>query len=306
MENKKSLLIDGNALMYKAFHASYFAWLKEQERNEALAQSQGREYIRPEANNAIRTFTMMMLSLKRKFAEHNVLVAFDAKGVETYRTEFDYYKAGRSKTPDDLYIQKPSILRVLDLIGFEHVEDRRLEADDIIGILSNKYSSDGIKVDIVTGDKDLLQLVNAKVSVHISKKGVSEMIEYNSNNFSDLMNGLSPEQIKDLKGIMGDTSDNLAGIKGIGEKGALKLLNEYNTLENVYENRFELSESMCQKVEDGYEHGLECKSIATIITDHSFEMTFEQTSVNTFEKFELAGFLRSKNIFKLAEDIENS
>lgn len=302
---KWSLLIDGNSLMYKAFHASYFSWLKEQEAKEKEAEMHGLDYVKPEANNAIRIFTMMMISLRKKFNNHNVLVAFDAKGVNTYRTKFDYYKAGRAKTPDDLYVQKPSILKVLNLLGFKHVEDKSLEADDIIGILSNRYSNKGINVDIVTGDKDLLQLVNSNVNVHISKKGVSEMTEYNNENFKELTNGLSPEQIKDLKGIMGDSSDNLSGIKGIGEKGALKLLNEYDTLEEVYENRTEFSASICKKIEEGYEHGLECKTIATIITDHSFELSYEETLVNNLNNRELANFLRSKNIFRLAEDIED-
>ena len=301
---KKSLLIDGNALLYKAFHASYFPWLKEQERQKAIVEAAGQIYNKPEANNAIRIFTMMMLSLKKQFNEHNILVAFDAMGVQTYRSKFNYYKAGRSKTPDDLYVQKPSIIKVLDLLGFEHIEDTRLEADDIIGILAKRFAKDEIQVDIVTGDKDLLQLVDKNINVYISKKGVSEMEKYTSYNFSSLMDGLSPEQVKDLKGIMGDNSDNLQGIKGIGEKGALKLLNEYKTLENIYINREQLTPSMCKKVEEGYEHGLECKSIATIITEHDIQMTYEQTSLNIFEKYELAGFLRSKNIFKLAEDIE--
>lgn len=302
--SKKALLVDGNSIMYKAFHASFFSWKKEQESKEKEAEIRGVEFEWPEPNNAIRTFTMMMISLKRQFKDNHILVAFDHKDAKTYRCEYDYYKAGRSKTPDELNIQRSSIFKVLEYLGFEYTENKELEADDIIGILAKKYSNEGIRVNVITGDKDLLQLVDNNVHVYISKKGVSEMIEYNLDNFEELTHGLSPNQIIDLKGIMGDNSDNLPGIRGIGEKGALKLLTEYNNLENIFEHRNELTDSLCSKIEQGYDEGKESKLLATIITDKNLSIEFEQITVNSLESIELSGFLRSKNIFKLADDVE--
>jgi len=290
---KKSLLIDGNALLYKAFYASFFLL----EKGEGL-DSEGNPI------NALRTFAMMMINLREKFYESNILVAFDEKNLDTYRTKHSFYKEGRRKTPEELHYQKPLIEKFLTLYGIKFFSHKNFEADDIIGILSKKYSEEKIKVDIITSDKDLLQLVNENVSVHISKKGVSEMIEYKLDNFNELTNGLKPYQIKDLKGIMGDSSDNLKGIIGIGQKGAMTLLESYSTLENVIENVGELSPSLQKKINDGKDLGMLCKSIATIITEGNLHIEFEDTIVKSIEKNELVSFLRDNSIHNIANRIE--
>lgn len=290
---KRALLIDGNALMYKAFYASYFLMEKGQGFDD-----HGRPI------NALRTFSMMILNLTEIFRDSNILVAFDEKGLQTYRTQHSFYKEGRSKMPEELIFQKPLITRVLELAGIEQISSPTLEADDIIGILAKRYASEGIEVDIVTSDKDLLQLVDNNINVHISKVGVSEMIEYTNDNFSDLFLGLKPSQVIDLKGIMGDSSDNLAGIKGIGEKGAIKLIHEYGTLENVIAHKYELSPGIAKKIEEGMELGLLCKSIATIMTEGDIDILFESLTVNTIDKFELISFLREYSIHSVANKLE--
>ena len=130
------------------------------------------------------------------------------------------------------------------------------------------------------------------------------MIEYKSDNFNELTNGLKPYQIKDLKGIMGDSSDNLKGIIGIGQKGAMTLLKSYSTLENVIENVGELSPSLQKKINDGKDLGMLCKSIATIITEGNLDIEFEDTLVKPIEKNELVSFLRDNSIHNIANRIE--
>ena len=290
---EKLLLIDGNALLYKAFYASYFL----------LSQGEGLD-IDGNPINALRTFSMMMMNLRQRFSEHHVLVAFDQKNLKTYRTEHSFYKEGRSKTPEELHYQKPLIEKFLTLFGFTYFSHVNFEADDIIGILAKKYSKEGAKIDIVTSDKDLLQLVDNNTSVHISKTGVSEMLEYRMDNFKELSNGLEPSQIKDLKGIMGDSSDNLKGIKGIGQKGAMSLLETYCTLENVIENVNDLSLSMQRKVNEGKELGILCKSIATIITEGDLGIELSDVSVKPIKKNELIKFFNENSIYNISKRIE--
>ncbi len=289
----KVLLIDGNALMYKSFFASAFLL----EKGEGL-DGAGNPI------NAVRTFSTMILNLTEMFPEHHMLVAFDEHGVQTYRSKHDFYKAGREKTPSQLIYQKPLITEALDLAGIDWYSDVNFEADDIIGILSKDFSKDGYLVDIITSDKDLLQLVDKNVNVYISKTGVSEMEEYTIENFGEKYFGLTPDQVRDMKGIMGDSSDNLPGIRGIGEKGAVKLLQEYNCIENVIDSVENLTPAMKMKIIEGRDMGLLCKDIATIITEGDLGITFEQLKVGPASKNELLSFLRFNSIHGLANRLE--
>ncbi len=291
---EKVLLIDGNALMYKSYFASAFLL----DKGEGLDASGN-------PINALRTFSTMIHNLTEMFANHKMLVAFDEYGVQTYRTQHDFYKAGRSKTPDELIRQKPLITEVLDLAGIENYSSKDYEADDIIGILANKFARQGAKVEVITSDKDLLQLVDENISVHISKTGVSEMIEYNTNNFKDLYFGLEPKQVIDMKGIMGDSSDNLPGIKGIGEKGAVKLLLEHNSLEGVIGACDTFTPGLQNKVIEGKEMGILCKSIATIITEGDLDIELDQLTIGPVNRQELLRFLRTNSIWGLSNKLEN-
>ncbi|BDU67453.1 MAG: hypothetical protein TYPL_1060 [Candidatus Tyloplasma litorale] len=294
MKNKKQvLLIDGNSLLYKSFYASYFLLEKQSGRDD-----------RGNPINALRTFSTMIINLIEIFENANIFVAFDKKGLETYRTSFSFYKDNRKKMPEELIIQKPLIVEFLNMMGIKHFSSIKHEADDIIGILAKKFSKQNIKVEIITSDKDLLQLVDDNISIHISKTGVSEMINYNKFNFNELYYGLNPNQVIELKGIMGDSSDNLKGIKGIGEKGAVSLLKKYGTLENIYENKNELSNSLKSKLEEGIEMGRLCKKIATIMTNDDININFESLSFEIPSKDELINFLRYYSIHSLANKLE--
>jgi DNA polymerase-1 len=178
-----------------------------------------------------------------------------------------------------------------------------LEADDIIGTLSTRFSNQGIKVTIVTSDKDLLQLVNSNVKVLISKVGVSDMLEYNINNFKELNDGLNPSQIIDLKGIMGDNSDNLKGVKGVGPKTAINLLNEYKTLENIILNIDNLPKSLFDKFNIQSDDAFLCKKIATIIIDGDVKISLDEMKQGDINKKDLVKFLEYNSIYNVANII---
>lgn len=291
---KKILLIDGNALMYKSFYSTSFL----------LQKGEGFD-DKGQPINALRTFSNMIFNLFKNFSDFNFLVAFDSKDIKTYRNEYSFYKEGRKKMPEELIYQKPLIEEMLNLVGIKQYSSKDYEADDIIGILAKKFSSENKIVNIITSDKDLLQLVDENTTVFISKTGVSKMVEYNYQNFSSLFYGLNPSQVIDLKGIMGDSSDNLIGIKGIGEKGAIKLLLKYKNLENVYENKDELSNSIKVKIMDNYEMGKLCKEIATIITRGNIDIDFTSLKRKDFDQKKLIAFLRYNSIHNLANRLES-
>ncbi len=290
---KKILLVDGNSLMYKAFYAS------------SIFLKKGIGYDkRGKPINALRTFSSMILNLLDKYNSPHALIAFDEKGLKTYRSEFSFYKANRKKMPDELISQKILIEEILDLAGIKKISSINLEADDIIGSIAKKYSKRNIKVDIVTSDKDLLQLVDENITVFISKTGVSDMVEYNHFNFKDIFFGLEPWQIVELKGIMGDKSDNLDGIKGIGEKTAIKLLNEFGSLDEVLNNYQNFSPSIRNKIEKGKDMSLNCRSIAKIITDDDIDIEFEKTKVGPIDRKGIISFLKEHSIYNLANKLE--
>jgi DNA polymerase-1 len=161
----------------------------------------------------------------------------------------------------------------------------------VIGIVAKYADINNIKVDIVTTDKDLLQLVTNNVKVHLSIKGVSIMDEYTMENFSEKFNGLTPSQIIDFKALAGDSSDNIEGIRGIGDKGAIKLLLEYKTFENIVSNVNNLTLGLKTKIMDNLETGRLSYSLATIITETDIEINFENMMIKTPDQAALIDFL---------------
>ncbi len=294
MENKqkKLLLVDGNSLFFKAYYGTAKRLEAGYERDK-----------KGQPVNALRSFAMMILSLTHKFPHSKILIAFDAKGTKTYRTEYSFYKSGRKPTPEELFVQILPSRKFLDLYGIKWTENTALEADDIIGIMAKKGKEEGNHVDIITSDKDLLQLVDDNVDVHLSIKGVQKMETYNLANFEQKVGVKDPKQVIDLKGIMGDTSDNLPGIRGIGKVGALSLIRKYGSLENVIAHVDELSPLLKKKVKDKKQLALICKDLATIITDAHMDFDLEDLVPEKPKSAELIRFLESKNIYNIAKII---
>lgn len=280
MENKnRLLLIDGSSIAFRAFFALY---------------SQLDRFRAPNGlhTNAIFAFHTMLSSLMERIQPTHVLIAFDA-GKTTFRTEmFADYKGGRSKTPDEFREQLPFIKEMIEKLGIRHYELANYEADDIIGTLDKMAEAPDVNFDvtIVTGDKDMIQLVDGNTRVEISKKGVAEFEEYTTPYLMEKM-GLTPQQFIDLKALMGDSSDNYPGVTKVGEKTALKLLQEWGSLENLYANVETLKASkMKENLIADKDMAFLSQRLATINTQAPIEISLEDTVLQPKKIAELGVF----------------
>ncbi|MGE7113297.1 DNA polymerase I [Lysinibacillus sp. NPDC047702] len=255
MTKEKLLLLDGNSLAYRAFFAL-----------PLLTNDSGIH------TNAVYGFTTMLQRILEEEQPTKILVAFDA-GKTTFRHEtFTEYKGGRQKTPPELSEQFPYLRKLIDAYGIKQYELELYEADDIIGTLAKEASSQDINVIIVSGDRDLTQLASEQVTVYITKKGITE-IEKNTPAFIEEKYGLTPQQIIDMKGLMGDASDNIPGVPGVGEKTAVKLLKEHGSVESLYAAMDTLKASkMKEKLVANEDQAIMSKKLATIFTDAPIEV----------------------------------
>jgi DNA polymerase-1 len=271
---KKITLIDGNSLMFRSYYATAY-------RGELMKTKDGIY------TNALYGFCNMLNSL---FGETEyAFVAFDA-GKQTFRhQQYDGYKGTRKPLPDELRMQIPYIKKYLDILRIPRFESLEYEADDIIASMASAMYDQAEEIRIITGDKDLLQLVNEKIKVCLTRKGIGELEEYNSQNFQEKTQ-LYPAQIIDFKGLVGDVSDNLPGIKGIGEKTALKLLNEYGTLERIIEEAGRIGGKTAELIKENAETGLLCKRLATLRRDIKLEFSLADLHVGEYEIGALTAF----------------
>ena len=254
---KRFILVDGNSLMYRAYYGMAA--------NSNLTTNSKGLYT-----NAIYGFIRMMNHLTSQKYD-NILVAFDA-GKKTLRHEWmEDYKAGRAPMPDEFRMQIAYIKEYLDLARIKRYEQDLYEADDIIGTISKRAEEEGFHVDIYSSDKDLLQLISENTTVHMNKKGMTELEDYTPAYFKEKY-GINYTQFIDLKAIMGDKSDNLPGIPGVGEKTGVKLLNEYNDLEGIISNMESIKGALGEKIRANFESARLCRKMATIIRD--FDITF--------------------------------
>lgn len=243
----KFLLIDGSSLIHRAFFAL-----------PPLTNKKGVN------TGAVYGFCNMLLKLLLDIQPQYVAVAFD-RSRKTFRTiKYEQYKAQRKPTPSELSEQFPLTKELLTALGIKAFDVEDYEADDIIGTLASKSPKD-VEVAIVTGDKDEFQLIDANVKVYFTKKGISELQVYDEAQFAQDYAGLKPKQIIDLKGLMGDTSDNIPGVPGVGPKTALKLITEYQSVENVLAHIDDVGgKSLKEKLNTNQEQALLSKELATI------------------------------------------
>ncbi len=284
----KIILLDGNSLSYRAFYAM-----------PALQNKSGLY------TNSVYGFTLMLERMLEDIKPKYALVAFD-KGKQTFRHKtYKDYKGTRDKTPSELVEQFGYVRELLDSYGIKYEEHFDYEADDIIGSYAKLAEKAGLEVIIISGDKDLTQLASDNITVYYTRRGVTEVDHYTPE-FINEKYGLSPEQIIDMKGLMGDKSDNIPGIAGIGEKTAIKLLAEYKTVENVLDNIDNISgKKLKERLAEGKEDALLSKELATIFTEVPVENKLEDLTFSEnrskkkelFEKLEFVSFLK-----KLAEN----
>ncbi|AKG74234.1 DNA polymerase I [Salinicoccus halodurans] len=271
---KKLILIDGNSVAFRAFYGL-----------PLLSNQSGLH------TNAIFGYARLLEKIIKDEEPTHFLVAFDA-GKSTFRhKQYSEYKGGRQKMPPELGEQLAPIRRLIDAYGIKRYEIEEFEADDIIGTLSREADEDeNFQTIIITGDKDLTQLASDKTVIYYTKKGISDIDLYNPE-FIDEKYGLKPFQIVDLKGLMGDKSDNIPGVPGVGEKTALKLLATYGSVEKVLDNidavaGKKLKENLTEHKEDA----LMSKELATIHREVPFDFNLDDLAFsddNEEEKYEL-------------------
>ncbi len=283
----KLVLVDGNSVAYRAFFAL------------PLLNTEKGIYT-----NAIYGFTTMILKILEEEKPSHMLVAFDA-GKTTFRHEtFKDYKGKREKTPPELSEQLPYMRELLDAFNIKHYEINNYEADDIIGTLSKKASKENWDVKIYSGDKDLLQLVDDNIHVAMMKKGITNLDTYDIKLINEKY-GIKPMQIIDMKGLMGDSSDNIPGVPGVGEKTALKLLKVHKTVEGVYDGLDQVSgKKLKEKLEANKEQALMSKELATIMCDAPVEASYEDAVVGEHKKEKLVSLFKELEFNSLLNKVD--
>lgn len=286
---KRIVLIDGNSLLYRAYYAT-----------AAMGNLMTNKNGIP--TNAIYGFANMLDKLLENKPDY-IMVAFDA-GKKTFRHELQKdYKGTRKETPQELLMQFDLVREYLDCRHIVRHEMEGYEGDDLIGTVSLLAQNEDFIVDVYTGDQDMLQLVSDQVTVYRTMKGVSQL-EANTPSLILEKYGFEPDQIRDLKGLMGDTSDNIPGIKGVGEKTALKLISEYKTIENLSLHVDELKGKMGDKIRAGIQDGLDSKMIATIKRDVPLNFDLESLRYREAEYEKLADFYRRYDLYSLLKKME--
>lgn len=219
-----------------------------------------------EQTNAVYGVASMLISLLKAEEPTHLLFCFDA-GEETFRhAENATYKEGRAETPDEFFVQIPRIIGMIDTFGFKHVSAAKYEADDFLCTYAKAGEEAGMKVTIITGDRDALQLATSKVQIAIPHKAYLQP-EYLGPEEILSKYGVRPDQIASYKGLTGDSSDNLPGVKGIGPKTAAELLQKYDTLAGVYEHLPDIKEGVRAKLEKDRESAFFCERMATLVCD---------------------------------------
>lgn len=264
---KKLILIDGHAIIHRAFHAI-----------QPLTTSSG------ELVNAVFGFTSMLLNVLEIEKPDYLAVTFDKKGA-TFRHHADEsYKATRSKCPDELVLQIKRVYEIVRAFNIPIFAQAGFEADDMLGsIVERVKNEEDLHTIIVSGDRDLLQLVNEKVSLHDLNGGYRKSIQFTPAEV-EAKYGLPAKLIPDYKGLVGDSSDNIAGVMGIGPKNASELLQKYGSLEGIYENLEEIKPAIKEKLVKDKDSAFHSRMLATIRRDAQFDWDLEACKLSDFER----------------------
>lgn len=286
---KKLLLIDGNSLMFRSYYATAYTG-NLMKTNDGLY------------TNAVFGFCNMINKLIEK--ESYAFVAFDAGKVTFRHKEYNEYKGTRKPLPTELKEQIPLVKEFLDIIKVKRLESLDYEADDLLATASKRFKNDFDEILVITGDHDLLQLVDGNISVGLTKKGVGELDLYTEENFYEKMN-FYPWQIVEYKGIVGDTSDNLPGIKGVGEKTAIKLLNDFKNIDGIYEHLDSLTTRNRNLFIENKDSAYFCKRLATLERDANIDLSFEDIVIGKYDANELISFYTRMEFNSFIKKIKN-
>lgn len=261
---KRLVVIDGKSVFYRGYYAM-----------PGLSMADGTP------TGGVYGFVSLAIELIKKLEPDYVAVAWDKRGtnIRKRRELYPEYKAGRKPAPDDFYQQIPILHELLDAFGWPLYEIDDYEADDIMGAFARQAESRGIEICLITSDLDALQLISSMTKVYAMKNGLRNIEEFTAEHFEEKY-GIRTEQFLDLKALKGDSSDNLPGVPGIGEKTAVKLLQEYETLDGVYEHLDEQKGALRTKLENGRESAYLTKQVAEIWTDAPIELDWDVADVN--------------------------
>ncbi len=293
---KKLILIDGNSLLFRAYYATAYP-------GATLMKTSKGQYT-----NALFAFINMIDKIK-EFKFDHILVAFDT-GEPTFRhKKYDNYKAGRADLPEELETQFPLIYEYLKTINFNQYSLVGYEADDIIGTFAKKASLEGFQVEIFSSDKDLLQLVNDNVAVNLLKKGMKEIERFTPDYFQSEF-GFEVDKFIDYKALMGDPSDNIPGVPGVGPKTATKLIVDYSSIDNIYQNLGFIKGTLKDKLSENKSQAYASKELVSIFCDIPTNLTLDdlvyqienpQVLIEFYQKYELHSLARTIKVLQVDE-----
>lgn len=282
------VIIDGHHLMYRAYWAI----------PRTLTTKSGEQV------NAVFGVASMLLSIMKIEQPDAILMAFDA-GEKTFRhEENETYKDGRAETPDDFYVQIPRIMELVQAMGLKQVSADKYEADDFLCTYAKLGTAAGMRVTIVTGDRDAFQLATDTVRVAIPHKGY-QAAEYLGPAEIEAKYGIRPDQVAAYKGLTGDSSDNLPGVKGIGPKTAAELLQKYQTLEAIYEHLDEIRPAVRAKLEADKESAFFCQRMAVLVCDIPPPVALEDLRAQSLPTDTLTQFFQKMEFTLLARRLND-
>ena len=286
---KKIVLVDGNNLLFRSYFATAYT-------GNIMKNSKGFP------TNALYGFINMINKIVEEEKPEYMAVAFDI-GTNFRKQKYSFYKEGRNKTPEELIMQMPKAREVLDAMGIKYFEMEPYEADDIIGTISKMTEADPDAYTlIVSSDKDLLQLVSDETEMKLLKQ--KDYIRYNRESFKKDY-GIEPIGIIDLKGLSGDPSDNIPGVQGVGDKTALKLLQDYGSVEGIYEHIDEIKGKLKEKLENDKESAFQSKEIATIYRDVPLNTNYDEMKYNGINTDKLTSLYNEFEFYSLLKKIDN-
>lgn len=287
---KKIVLVDGNNLLFRSYYATAYT-------GNIMRNKEGFP------TNGLYGFVNMINKIISEEKPEYMMVAFDIG--KTFRHEkYERYKDGRKETPEDLKLQFPVAKKILTAMGIKYLECAGYEADDIIGTVSLWCEKDPeYEALIVSSDKDLLQLISDETVVKLLKS--KDYIMMDKNTFKETY-GFDPINMIDLKALMGDASDNIPGVKGIGEKGAIKLISEYNTIDNLYDNIANIKGAMQTKLIDGKDDAYYSRDLVTIYREVPLDVTFDDLIYKKENTNELIDIYNNLGFYSLLRKMDNT
>ncbi|MFH1693754.1 MAG: DNA polymerase I [Bacillota bacterium] len=287
---QKLILIDGNSIMFRAYYATAYPGAKLMQTGQGVY------------TNALFAFVGMFEKIITDEITH-ALVAFDTKEPTKRHIAYEGYKAGRVKMPEELLMQIPLIYDYISLNGVKLYSKAGYEADDIIGTLAKRASQKGYQVEIFSSDRDLLQLVDQNITVNLLKSGMKEVHRFDPKTLFDTYQ-LTHEQMIDLKSLMGDSSDNIPGVPGVGEKTAIKLLQQYQNLETLYLHKDEIKGKLGENIRE-FEHLAKMsKELVTIEIDADIDCMVDELVRNQVKTDKLRSFFQSYDLHVFVKKME--